>query len=133
MNKLFINQQITFLIKLIAMSLIMFGAHSYLCFHFAKDAITFFPLWHIYLFHLATTAIVFTIINYKASTNVSTVFNAFILGMLIKMILAMVFLLPWILSKPENKGLDLANFFIPYFLFLFFEVISITKILNKNQ
>ena len=133
MNTLFINRQTSFLIKLIALSLLLFGAHSYLCYHFAKETEPFFPLWHIYLFHVITTVIVFTIINYKDAIKDTAVFNAFILGMLIKMILAMVFLLPWILSKPENKGLDLANFFITYFLFLFFEVISVTKFLNEKQ
>jgi len=46
--------------------------------------------------------------------------------------LTFVFLLPWILSKPEQKGVDLANFFVPYFIFLAFEVLSVVKFLQKK-
>ena len=111
----------------------MFGIHSYLNYHFASEVDLFFPLWHIYLFHIITVVIIYTLINYRESIGKTEVFNAFILGMLLKMILTMVFLLPWILSKPEQKGYDLANFFVPYFIFLTFEVYTITKLLQKKQ
>ena len=116
-----------------AFSLLLYGIHSYLNYHFVDDGITFFPLWHIYLFQILTVLIIFILINYRDSIGKTEVFNTFILGMLLKMILSMVFLLPWILSKPENKGVDLANFFIPYFLFLAFEVFSVTKFLQKKN
>lgn len=134
MNSIFKKRQLNFVIQLVAFCGLLFAVHSYLIYHFAKDAVTFFPLWHIYIFQIITVLIVYSLINYRDSIGKSEVFNTFILGMLLKMILAMVFLLPWILSKPENKGVDLANFFIPYFLFLAFEVYSVTNFLqNKSQ
>jgi len=51
---------------------------------------------------------------------------------LLKMILAIVFLLPVFLSETENKQPDVFNFFIPYFLYLFFEVYSLTTFLQKK-
>lgn len=132
MNAIFKKRQINFTLQLLALCLLLFGIHSYLTYHFAKDIIAFFPLWHIYLFHSITISIIYTLINYRDSVGKTDVFNAFILGMLAKMILVTVFLLPWILSKPEQKGLDLANFFIPYFLFLIYEVYSVTKFLQKK-
>ena len=132
MNNLFKKREANFLIQLVALSVLLFGIHTYLNFHFAKDVVLFFPLWHIYIFHLITVVIIYTLINYRDSVGKTEVFNAFILGMLLKMILAMVFLLPWILSKPEQKGNDLANFFIPYFIFLAFEVYCVTRILQKK-
>lgn len=132
MSSIFIKREKNFLIQLITLSLLLFGIHSYLNYHFAKDIILFFPLWHIYLFHIVTIALIYTLINYRESIGKTDVFNAFILGMLLKMILTMVFLLPWLLKKPEQKGFDLANFFIPYFLFLAFEVYSVTTFLKKN-
>jgi hypothetical protein len=133
MNTIFKRRQLNFLIQLVAFSLLLFAIHSYLTYHFAKDIDIFFPLWHIYLFQIITVLIVYTLINYRDAIGKSEVFNTFILGMLLKMILAMVFLLPWILSKPDNKGVDLANFFIPYFLFLAFEVYSVTNFLQKKN
>ena len=132
MNSLFKKRESNFLIQLIVLSVLLFGIHTYLNFHFAKDIILFFPLWHIYVFHIVTVVIIYTLINYRESIGKTEVFNAFILGMLLKMILTIVFLLPWILSKPDQKGYDLANFFIPYFIFLAFEVYSITRIIQKK-
>ncbi|WP_299223648.1 hypothetical protein [uncultured Psychroserpens sp.] len=131
MNDIFKKRETNFLIQLLGLSALIFSIHYYLIFHFAKEVILFFPLWHIYAFHIITVIIIYTLINYRASIGKTEVFNAFILGMLLKMILTIVFLLPWILSKPEQKGVDLANFFIPYFIFLSFEVFSVVKILQK--
>jgi len=55
------------------------------------------------------------------------------LGMLLKMILVLVFLLPWLLSKPEQQGFDLTNFFVPYFILLAFEVYFVTEFLQKKE
>ena len=132
MNDLFKKREVSFLVQFISLSALLFGTHSYLNFHFAKDVLLFFPLWHIYIFHLITVIIIYTLINYRDSIGKTEVFKTFILGMLLKMILTMVFLLPWILSKPEQKGFDLANFFIPYFIFLAFEVYSVVKFLQKK-
>ena len=132
MNELFKKREVNFLIQLIAVSSLLFGIHSYLNYNFAKSVLLFFPIWHIYLFHIVTVFIIYTLINYHDSIGKKEVFNTFILGMLLKMILVMVFLLPWLLSKPEQKGYDLANFFIPYFIFLGFEVYSVTKFLQKK-
>ncbi len=133
MNPIFKKRQTNFLIQLVTFTLLLFLIHSYLNYHFVNDVETFFPLWHIYLFQFVTVLIVYTLINYKNSIGKEDVFNTFILGMLVKMILAILFLLPWILSKPESKGVDLANFFIPYFVFLTFEVYSVVKFLQKNE
>jgi hypothetical protein len=48
------------------------------------------------------------------------------------MTVAILFLLPLLLSDFENKQPDVFNFFIPYFLYLFFEVYSVTKFLQKT-
>lgn len=131
MNGIFKKRESNFLIQLISFSALLFGIHYYLNFHFAREVVLFFPLWHIYFFHIITVIIIYTLINYRESIGKTEVFNTFILGILLKMILTIVFLLPWILSKPEQKGFDLANFFIPYFIFLSFEVYSVVKILQK--
>ena len=37
MNELFKKREVNFLIQLIALSILLFGIHSYLNYHFAKD------------------------------------------------------------------------------------------------
>jgi heme/copper-type cytochrome/quinol oxidase subunit 2 len=132
MNELFKKRQVGFLIQLIVLSLVLFGSHSYLNYHFASDILLFFPLWHIYVFHMVTVLAIYTLINYRDSNGKTDVFNVFMLGMLLKMVLTLIFLLPWLLSKPQQQGFDLANFFVTYFAFLTFEVYYVTKFLQKQ-
>lgn len=130
----FKKRQIDFLVQLIAITLVLLGIHSYLLYHFAKEIVLFFPIWHIYTFHFVMTVIIYSIVNYRFSNGHETVFNTFMIGTLLKMVLTIVFFLPLILAPIENKKLDLFNFIIPYFLYLFFEVYSIIKFIqNKPQ
>lgn len=133
MNNFFIKRQTEFTVQLIALSLILFSTHSYLCYHFASEILFFFPLWHIYVFNIVLILTIFTLVNYRDSSAKNDLFNLFILGMVLKMGLTLVFLLPWLLSNPQQQGFDLANFFIPYFVFLTFEVYSVTKLLQKKN
>lgn len=132
MNLYFIKSQWLFLIQLATLTLVLFGIHAYLAHYFFADTVFFFSLWQIYLFHFLITTFLFTIVNYKQSKGNPPIFNTFMLGTLLKMLLSMVFLAPLLLAKTENKEPDVFNFFIPYFIFLIFEVFSLTKLLNKK-
>lgn len=131
MIKIFKKRQSSFLIKLILITAILFGIHSYLNYHFL-DKELFFPIWQIYLFHFIVTLALYTLINYKYSQNNTKIFNAFMLSTLVKMILAILFLLPLLFSSLDHKNSDIFNFFIPYFLFLSFEIYSITSLLKED-
>jgi hypothetical protein len=131
MNPEFIKRQAIFLIQLLVVSILIFGIHSYLVHHFAKETVFLFPVWQIYTFHFMTTALLYGVINYKYSQRKTDIFNFFMGGTLLKMILAIIFLSPLLLSEFENKQPDVFNFFITYFLYLGFEVYSITKFLQK--
>jgi cobalamin synthase len=132
MDSQFRNKQISFLVTVIGVAGILFGIHWYLLSHFAKETVLFFPLWQIYAFHLVITALIYFVVSYRQFSGKSDVFNTFMVATFLKMIVAIVFLLPLISSKFENKQPDVFNFFIPYFLFLIFEVFSITKLLQKK-
>ena len=127
----FKKRQIMFLLQLIGVSILLFAIHSYLMYHFAKETTFFFPLWQIYTFHLIITLTLYTIINFRFSNGKKDIFNLFMVMTFFKMAFAILFLLPLILSDFENKQPDVFNFFIPYFLYLFFEVFSLTKFLQK--
>jgi hypothetical protein len=77
--------------------------------------------------------LLYTIINYKYSKDKTTVFNVFMISTLLKMVLVIVFLLPLVMGEVKDKKPDVFNFFIAYFIFLIFEVYSITKFLNNND
>ncbi|MEY8870670.1 MULTISPECIES: hypothetical protein [Flavobacteriaceae] len=132
MNSAFKSRQLSFLVQNIIFTLVLFGLHSYLLSYFATDISFFFPVWQIYVFHFVITTLLYTVINYKYSSGKTEVFNVFMMSTFLKMILAIVFLLPLLLSDKENRQPDVFNFFIPYFLYLFFEVFSLTKFLQKT-
>lgn len=132
MNEQFKKRQINFLIQCVSMSLLIFGVHFYLLSYLATDISLFFPLWQIYLFHFVVTTILYTIINYQFSKGKTDIFNTFMVITFLKMTLSILFLLPLLLSDFENKQPDVFNFFIPYFIYLFFEVYSVTQFLQKK-
>lgn len=129
--EVFKKRQITFLLELVAVTAILLGLHNYLLSYFAEKSDFFFPVWHIYVFHFLVTAIIYSIINYKYSSGKTNIFNLFMGLTFLKMIFAILFLLPLLLSDFENKQPDVFNFFIPYFMYLFFEVYTLTKFLQK--
>jgi hypothetical protein len=51
---------------------------------------------------------------------------------LAKMILALVFLLPVLIGETENAKTEVLNFFIPYFIYLAFEVTLILGLLREK-
>lgn len=128
----FRKRQISFLLQLLGVTLIVFGIHAYLLSHFAKEVDFFFPLWQIYLFHVLITTVLYSSINYRFSNGKKDIFNLFMVLTFLKMVLAIIFLLPLLLSEFENKQPDVFNFFIPYFLYLFFEVFALTRFLQKQ-
>lgn len=131
MNPIFKKRQYSFFIQLLLITVILFGIHSYLIYHFSNQAI-FFPIWQIYLFHFMVTLALYTLINYKYSQSTTKIFNAFMLSTMVKMVLAILFLLPLLLSSLDDKIPDVFNFFIPYFIFLIFEIYSITSLLKED-
>ncbi len=127
----FKNRQITFLAQLVLVTLVLLGIHSYLLSYFATNIVFFFPVWHIYVFHFIVTILIYSIINYRFSLGKKSIFNLFMVMTLLKMIFAILFLLPLLLSDFENKQPDVFNFFIPYFMYLFLEVYALTNFLKK--
>ena len=133
MNSLFKSRQLNFLLQIVVLTIVLYGIHSYMFAYFGGDLKLFFPIWQIYVFHFAITTLLYTIINYRYSIGKTEIFNIFMGSTFVKMILAILFLLPLLLSDFESKQPDVFNFFIPYFIYLFFEVFSITKFLQKTH
>ena len=131
MNNIFKKRQSSFLIQLLILTVILFAVHSYLSFYFAKE-ILFFSLWQVYIFHFFVTLLIYSVINYQDSVGKKQIFNSFMISTILKMILAVLFLLPLLMSTFENKKPDVFNFFIPYFIYLAFEVYSLNRILQKT-
>jgi hypothetical protein len=71
----FRKRQAVFLLQLLGVTLVIYGVHAYLLSHFATEVFFFFPLWHIYLFHVLITTLLFSAINYRFSSGKKDIFN----------------------------------------------------------
>lgn len=121
----------TFLLELLILSLTLFGLHSFLQFYLFNEFELFYPLWIIYIFHFFTVLFIYAIIYNRYTKGKKEVFNMFMLLTVLKTVAIIIFLLPLLISDLENKKPDVINFFITYFLFLAFEVYSISKVLQR--
>lgn len=131
--EVFKKRQVSFLLQLIVLTLVLLVTHSYLHHYFSNSNVLFFPIWQLYAFHVFVTTAMYSIINYKYSFGQKEIFNLFMGMTLLKMILSILFLLPLFLSDFEAKRADIFNFFVPYFFFLFFEIFSLTKLLQNTE
>lgn len=128
----FKKRQLNFLLVNAVLSLLLYGIHSYLLSYFGTELKLFYPVWHIYVFHFGITTLLYTIINYRFSVGQKDILMLFMGSTIFKMFLSILFLLPLILSDFEEKQADVFNFFIPYFLYLGYEVYAITRFLQKS-
>lgn len=132
MNAAFKKRQALLAIQLLAGSVVLYLLHSYLLNALLPNKQFIIPIWNMYLFHFISVYIVYSIINFRFSSGKKQVFNPFILLMVLKMIFVIVFLLPLFVSDQTDKVGDAVNFFIPYFIFLAFEVYSINQFLRAQ-
>ena len=128
-----LKEILNFALKLLGFSLLLCGVHYYIYFNFYSEIDLYLPIWGIYVFNLILVLLVFAIINHKAVTDDSKVYNTFLVLTIAKMALAIVFLLPIFLGKSENSTAEVINFFIAYFLFLGFEIKMLDKFLKDIQ
>ncbi len=132
MMEVFKKRQALFLIQLIVFTLLLFTAHSYIQYYFSDSIKQFLPLWKIYVFNVFVTAIIYTVINYRYSFAQKTIFILFMSMTLFKMVLTILFLFPLFFSSFDVKKTTVLNFFIAYFFFLFFEILSLIKLLKAR-
>ncbi len=125
------KETINFAVNLLLFAALLFGVHFYIISQFF-DGNLYFPIFTIYIFNAVLVFGVFLILNYKATQGSDKMYQLFLGLTVLKMILAIVFLLPLFFGKSEHSQLEVINFFIPYFLFLIFEIFSLNKFLQKR-
>ena len=126
-----IKETASYIVKLLLFTIFLFIVHFYTLNQFF-DGTLYFPVWTIYVFNAVLVFLVYTIITYKNKKGSKNMYQLFLGLTTLKMILAIVFLLPLFLGKSDHAQLEVINFFIPYFLFLGFEIFSLNKFLQKN-
>ncbi|WP_372918342.1 hypothetical protein [Salegentibacter sp.] len=120
-----------FLKIFIPFSILLF-AIQYLLLNFLFETDLFYPVWAIFLFHILSTLINFSILLWVHENFQDKTGFAFMGLGLVKMLAAVIFLLPLLLSGISSVFLNILAFFIPYFLFLGFETFYAVKLINTK-
>jgi hypothetical protein len=121
----------SFITRLLIFTIVLFGIHYYILSQFFEGTLHF-PIWTIYAFNAVLVFVVYLVLSYKNKQGSEKMYNMFLGLTMLKMVLAIVFLLPLFFGKSNHSQLEVINFFIPYFLFLTFEIFSLNKFLQKS-
>jgi hypothetical protein len=131
--KSFLKSQFLAVAQTVLLTTVLFFIHDTIFEVTLPKVSLILSLYKIYLFHFIVTTTVIIVVNHKNLQKGSNVFNVFMLFTLVKMLLALVFLLHIFLSDLKTRNYDVVNFFIPYFIYLAFEVFVIIKPLQNQN
>lgn len=123
---------LSFLKYLIPFTLLLFAAQYYGTVAWSTHHDFFYATWSIYLFLFVTTLLIYVLLLFVNANFPDFTGFAFLGTTFVKMMAAVVFLIPLIQSEGRETNLDIAAFFIPYFLFLLFETIFSIRLINKR-
>ncbi len=86
----------------------------------------------IYSFHVIATFLIYLFLVFVYRSFSDKTGFAFMACSLLKMLAAVLFLLPLMLNDVANPFQSIIAFFIPYFLFLIFETIYAVRLINTK-
>lgn len=118
--------------KIIFFASVIFGMHYTINYYVLNQALAFNTVLKINIFiSLLTFVVIKTleVIKNKFPDKVGFGYLAFVL---IKMLVSVVFLFPFIKEKPINLKVTILSFFLIFFIHLIFEVFVIIKSLKKQ-
>ena len=118
-----------FLKSFIPFSVLLFAIQFALV-NYVIDTNLFYSTISIFIFHILATFIIYFFLVYIHENFQDKTGFAFMGASLLKMLGAVLFLLPMMLSNTGDPFQDMIAFFIPYFLFLIFETIYAVRLIN---
>lgn len=117
---------------LILITLPLFFVHTLAVESLSENFVFYYAVWKIYLFHFIVALSILSVlflISKKAPNYVGYAFLGFVL---LKMVAAVVFLIPLIKMENVSKIPDFISFFIPYFIYLFLEIVLTLRLLKQS-
>ena len=126
------SKQLGLYLKVTAIALVGMGVHYYVLSVIMPEAIFLIPIWSIYAFNAVLVGAIIAIVMHYAAKKSDKLFYIFLAYTLLKMVLAIVFLLPLFVQESAYETAEVANFFIPYFGFLILEVFILFDFLKKT-
>lgn len=116
--------------SLLPFTIILYFSQKFITSTFFERFVFFYTTESIFIFHFLVTLIVCSLLIVVYNLQSEKFGFAFMALSLFKMIAAIIYLIPLFKHLGDNYISDVFFFFIPYFLFLFFELIFAMKLLN---
>ncbi|APG60826.1 hypothetical protein [Christiangramia salexigens] len=123
------NQLLPFLKYFIPFSFLLLAA-QYAIVNYMLDVNLYYSTLSVYLFHILATFLIYILLVFVHKTFSDKTGFAFMGLSLLKMLAAVIFLLPIMLNDAPNPFQDMIAFFVPYFLFLIFETTFAVRLIN---
>lgn len=128
-----LSKLVHFLKNLFLFTLVIGGIQFLIMRFLFEEQSFYYNAFAIYGFLYLITSLIYLAvlyINYNFSDYTG---YAFMGSSLLKMFIAILFLIPVLTLKEGNTLRDLMAFFIPYFLFLIFETVFVVKLLHADK
>ncbi|MAG87972.1 MAG: hypothetical protein CMB97_11515 [Flavobacteriaceae bacterium] len=123
---------LNFLKVFLPFSLILFIIQFLVISNFIEASLYYSTLAN-YAFHIFATLLIYTLLLY-INLNFSDKTGFAFMGLgLLKMVSAVLFLLPALLDDEVSVFAQVIAFFVPYFIFLIFETTFAVKLINHNK
>jgi hypothetical protein len=122
---------LSFLKTFIPFSLVLFLI-QFLLVNYLLEIEFYYSTLAVYGFHVTATFLIYLFLVFVNESYHDKTGFAFMACSLLKMLAAVLFLLPMMLADVANPFQDLLAFFIPYFLYLIFETIYAVKLINTK-
>ena len=126
------NRVVDFLKYFVPFSIVLFVAQYFIMQSLSDRLIFFYATWSIYTFNIVATFLVYLFLIYVHKIFPTYTGFAFLGASFLRMMAAIVFLIPLIKAHVKDPIIDLGAFFIPYFLFLLFETYFTVRLINKS-
>jgi hypothetical protein len=123
---------VSFLKYLIPFTVLLFVVQYYGTQAWIGNYKLFYSTWSIYVFLFVSTLLLYIFLLFVRKNYPDFTGFTFLGSTFLKMLASVVFLIPLIQSEVVETNLDIAAFFIPYFLFLFFETFFAIRLINKS-
>ncbi len=124
------EQLFKFLIRLIPFTTGLFLIQYFITRFLMDSTELYYPVYVIYIFHFLATFLIYLLLVWVYNNFQDKTGFAFMGASLIKMMAAVIFLLPVLLNNTGQAFNNILAFFIPYFLFLVFETFYAVKLIN---
>jgi hypothetical protein len=125
------NELLAFLKRLLPFSVLLCFI-QFLLQRYVLGVEFYYTSFSIYLFLFLATFLIYLSLVFVYRVFSDKAGFAFMGLSLIKMLAAVIFLLPLVLNEVNDVFINILAFFIPYFLFLIFETLYAVKLINKE-